>query len=101
MKGGGAWERDNYEFIAIPTNTVAATAGETRSGWNVGIGGEYAFTDWLSGFAEYDYYNFGTRTLTFVVLTGGTALTDVKETKNVLKVGLNVRFGYSPAFARY
>ena len=38
-----------------------ATAGETRGGWTVGVGGEYAFTNYLSGFVEYNYYDFGTR----------------------------------------
>ena len=36
-----------------------------RGGWTVGIGGEYAFLDWLTGFAEYDYYGFGTKTTNF------------------------------------
>jgi hypothetical protein len=35
----------------------------------------------LSGFAEYDYYNFGTRTNAFVVVGGGTNFADIKETK--------------------
>ena len=60
VKGGGAWERDEYHVTISPATTVA-TAGETRSGWTVGVGGEYAFTDYLSGFVEYNYYDFGTR----------------------------------------
>jgi outer membrane immunogenic protein len=101
VKGGGAWERDNYSVID-PAGAIAATASETRSGWTVGVGGEYAFTDWLSGFAEYDYYDFGTRSITFINSFGGTAgPVDIKERKSVFKVGLNVRFGYSPVVAKY
>jgi outer membrane immunogenic protein len=108
VKGGGAWERDEYNDFFTTTGAPFVTGSETRGGWTVGIGGEYAFTDWLSGFAEYDYYNFGTRTLTFVCAQpgcgpGGTAtpLGDIRETKSVIKVGLNVRFGYSPVVAKY
>ena len=92
VKGGGAWERDEYTWYATGVPSAALTASETRSGWTVGIGGEYAFTDWLSGFAEYDYYGFGTRTISFVAAPVALNV-DIKEYKNVFKVGLNVRFG--------
>jgi outer membrane immunogenic protein len=107
VKGGGAWERDDYTMFNA-TGATFATASEIRGGWTVGIGGEYAFTDWISGFAEYDYYNFGTRsnTLTCAIFAGcfggsSTATFDVKETKNVFKAGLNFRWGPGPVVARY
>ena len=44
VKGGGAWVRDDYGISCF------ATASETRTGWTVGVGGEYAFTDaWKLG----------------------------------------------------
>ena len=97
-KGGGAWARDEYSMTAnvlIPGFTIA-TASETRSGWTVGIGGEYAFLDWLTGFVEYDYYGFGTNQNTFGpcgALVCGAAATlpvDVKENVNVFKAGLEL-----------
>ena len=63
VKGGGAWEQDEYTWIA-PGFTIG-TASQTRSGWTVGIGGEYAFTNNLSGFIEYDWYSFGTKSASF------------------------------------
>ena len=90
VKGGGAWERDEYTITA-PFG-IASTS-ETRSGWTVGVGLEYAFTNWLTGFVEYDYYDFGTRTNNFVTPAGTPFGIDVKETKNLLKVGLNWKFG--------
>src|SRR5262249_50608137 len=51
VKGGGAWERDNFT-ITFPTGAIANLSSNTRSGWTVGIGGEYAFTNWLTGFIE-------------------------------------------------
>jgi outer membrane immunogenic protein len=96
VKGGGAWERDDYT-ITFPSG-IASTS-ETRSGWTVGVGLEYAFTNWLTGFVEYDYYGFGTRTNAFVSPTGTPFSVDIKETKNVVKVGLNWKFG--PAVGPY
>jgi len=90
VKGGGAWEKDNYDFTG---GGISFTASETRTGWTVGVGGEYAFTDWLTGFAEYDYYDFGTKTNSFTNSVLGTELIDIKERKSVAKVGLNIKFG--------
>src|SRR5262245_10580704 len=72
VKGGGAWERDNYDRFAAPGAFLVGSARETRGGWTIGVGGEYAFMDWpLSAFLEYNYYDFGNRTLTFVDPAGG------------------------------
>jgi hypothetical protein len=45
------WERDDFT-ITFPTGVVANLSSNTRSGWTVGIGGEYAFTNWFTGFVE-------------------------------------------------
>jgi outer membrane immunogenic protein len=90
VKGGGAWEKDDYTITA-PFGI--ATASETRSGWTIGVGLEYAFTNWLTGFVEYNYYDFGTRSIGFITPTGTPFSIDIKETKNLLKVGLNWKFG--------
>jgi outer membrane immunogenic protein len=83
VKGGGAWERDDYWATTILLGT-AYTAHEMRSGWNL-----------LAGFVEYNYYDFGTRQVAFTpqVAGLGPALADVRETKGVVRAGLNVRFG--------
>jgi outer membrane immunogenic protein len=97
VKGGGAWERDNYTWDV----GFLLTGSETRSGWTVGIGGEYALLDWLTGFIEYDYYDFGTRNIAFT-FAPVSANFDVRERKSVVKVGLNFKFGGGPAVvARY
>jgi outer membrane immunogenic protein len=90
VKGGAAWEKDNYDLTG---GGLAFTASETRTGWTIGVGGEYAFTDWLTGFAEYNYYDFGTKTNAFTDAVVGTELIDIKERKSVAKVGLNIKFG--------
>jgi outer membrane immunogenic protein len=90
VKGGGAWERDEYDFT---NGLLIGTASETRSGWTVGIGGEYAFSNLLSGFVEYNHYDFGDRDVTFVQNNGFTSNVGIKETKDVVKAGLNLRWG--------
>jgi outer membrane immunogenic protein len=93
VKGGGAWERDHYTETFTAMAMTSATADETRGGWTVGLGGEYAFTNWLSGFVEYDYYNFGSHVDTFVHPSGVVmGFVDIRETKNVFKVGFDVRW---------
>ncbi len=102
VRGGGAWERDNYETYLISTGTVTFTADETRSGWTIGGGGEFAFTNFLSVFAEYNHYAFGTRAINFVGVQGGTGPSiDIKERKSVVRVGINIRFGTGPVAAKY
>ena len=94
VKGGGAWERDDYWASTIVLGT-AYRARETRSGWTIGVGGEYAFTSFLSGFVEYGYYDFGTREIGFTPQVSGLrpAFVDIKDTTSVVRAGLNFRFG--------
>jgi len=99
VKGGGAWENDDYSILV--SGFSLANAGDWHHGWTVGIGGEYAFLDFLTGFLEFDYYDFGTSTSTFntctVALCGAVTLpVDIRETKGVVKVGLNFKFGPTP-----
>jgi outer membrane immunogenic protein len=112
VKGGWAWERDNYSLngqvlagvVAVALVPVTATATETRGGWTVGVGGEYAFADNWTAFLEYDYYDFGRRTDAFVT-TAGVAFGNISidERKSVVKAGINFKFGGGggPVVARY
>jgi outer membrane immunogenic protein len=100
VKGGGAWEHDKFE-IASPV--LALSVSNTRSGWTVGIGGEFAFTNFVSAFIEYNYYDFGSKDHTFP-FPGEPVVAAIEETKSVLKGGLNIRFGgwgKTPVAARY
>jgi outer membrane immunogenic protein len=89
VKGGGAWVRDDYSVTNVAG--LASSASETRNGWTLGVGGEYAFTDWLSGFAEFDYYDYGTTSNTFTGLLG-TGTSNIKQTVSVAKGGINFKF---------
>ena len=87
-------------FNNVTLVTLAASGDRSRTGWTVGIGGEYAFADYLSGFVEYNSYDFGRRDITFS--NGG--ILNINETKSVVRAGLNFRFGgwgNPPVAARY
>jgi outer membrane immunogenic protein len=73
---------------------VNSFASETRSGWTVGAGLEYALTRNWSAFLQYNYMRFGTRDLLFVGITAavGDETEDIRENINVVKVGINYRF---------
>jgi outer membrane immunogenic protein len=98
VKAGGAWEQSNYTLL-VPAFAVP-TVSETRSGWTVGVGGEYAFLNWLTGFVEYDYYGFGSSsnnnfTCAFAACGVPTGVIPVSVTTNinVIKAGVNFKFG--------
>jgi len=103
VKGGGAWLQSNYNVQVAGFNV--ATASNTNSGWTVGVGGEYAFLNWLTGFVEYDYYNFSNSNSNALICTAGAcgvgpgglpvAFGNVGVTTNVnvIKAGLNFKFG--------
>jgi len=88
VKGGGAWARDEYSVLSA-AGVVLSSVSETRSGWTLGVGIEYAFLPNWSTFAEYDYYDFGTRNLEF---PGGGGTAAIRQKINVAKAGINYKF---------
>ncbi len=107
-KGGAAWAHDKYNihfpaFFIFPATDFAAT--ETRLGWTVGAGIEWAFADNWSAKIEFDHYDFGSRRIDLVDPTpfGGTFPGDIKQRIETVKFGINYRFGVAPApvTARY
>ena len=96
VKGGGAWLQGDYSFLF--NGLAFSTASASKSGWTIGVGGEYAFLNWLTGFVEYDYYDFSSANPGGLVCTRaacGFASTNVGVTANVsvIKSGLNFKFG--------
>jgi outer membrane immunogenic protein len=82
-KAGGAWKHVKYD------NGVA-TPSETRDGWTVGGGFEYAIINNVTMFFEYDFYDFGTRTVGF----GRAAAVDIRDRDSLVKVGGNWKFSW-------
>jgi outer membrane immunogenic protein len=110
-KAGGAWANDQYNDVASTatypfrgTTLVAPTFGgnETRWGWMVGAGAEYAFYDNWSAKIEYNYLGFRHTSLQFTDTTGNFFLnTDIQQQIHVVKAGINYRWGWAPVGIRY
>jgi outer membrane immunogenic protein len=106
-KGGAAWARDKYQFIGQVSTTACGAvqcaqtiftpfnfaASETRLGWTVGAGVEWAFWSNWSVKLEYDFLDFGNRTVTFNDALLGTTNVNVSQRINEVKLGVNYRFG--------
>ncbi len=117
VKGGIAWGHDKYNVastVVFPDWQEAGTfaGSETRTGWTVGAGVEWAFLPNWSAKLEYDFYDFGTRN----VLLPGTINGDdgieissvdahIKQQIHTVQFGINYRFGLgkgkAPVVARY
>jgi outer membrane immunogenic protein len=91
--GGYAWEHAGFENPA-PMFSSNAFANETRTGWTLGAGLEYALIGNWSAFLQYNYMGFGTRDLLFVGSppSAGNFTENIRESINVVKVGINYRF---------
>ena len=86
IKGGAAWT--DVESTAFIGNAVYSKS-ETRDGWTLGAGVEYAFAPNWTTFVEYDYFDFGNKNTIF-----DGDLYKVDTDVSVVKVGVNYRFGY-------
>lgn len=62
-KAGGALADDSYEEIF--NGISATTADEVRAGWLIGAGAEYGITRHISVGMEYNYSDFGSKTVRF------------------------------------
>jgi outer membrane immunogenic protein len=95
VKGGFAWKDTDYSASAnIGGATFSATGSDTRTGWLVGTGVEYAFSKNWSGFIEYNYMDFGTERVTFALNPPviATLQADIDDKVHVIKTGVNYRF---------
>ena len=93
VKAGGAWTSDLYNTYNTSTSATSSNASASRNGWTAGGGIEYTIISNLSIFIEYDWYDFGTKSVNFNTnVSGLPAAVDVKERDSVVKVGLNWTF---------
>lgn len=84
VKGGAAWADTDYTLVSPFIPGGIATAGDTRSGWTVGTGVEWALGPQWSAKLEYNYLDFGDDTFAGV---------NYDSENHLVKVGLNYRFG--------
>ncbi len=91
-----------FGTVANPVYNLAnhiGSASTTRTGWTVGVGGEYAFAPRWSVKAEYLYIDLDSFTYTSALVApagvapGYSWSTTVRERDQVERVGVNYRFG--------
>ena len=99
--GGVAWDQQSADLYNLSTG-YSISRSNTRTGYDVGGGVEYAFTNNWTGRVEYRYYNFGHSNDAFFDgnLSGIYARSTL--TDNVFRVGLAYKFGApEPVVAKY
>jgi len=103
VKGGGAWVGDKYSAVGIcGCNLNNATGGfdfegvDLRIGWTVGGGVEWALWENWSAKLEYDYYDFGHRSVLMSDTPNAVSgPVDIKQTVQTVKLGLNFHMWWS------
>ncbi|MGA7807607.1 outer membrane protein [Bradyrhizobium sp.] len=90
-KGGVALAGSKYDVTGSFTGLPFAFEGlENRYGWTAGGGVEWGFSQHWSTSLEYDYYQFGNANILMSDgINGFSGLVNVKQTVQVVKLGLN------------
>jgi outer membrane immunogenic protein len=94
-RGGAAWTNEKIDsaFIRPDGLAVDPRVTDTRTGWTVGTGVDWAFAPHWSATLEYNYYNFGNNS---PVMTDnfGTRVTifSLKDNIHAVTTGVNYHF---------
>jgi outer membrane immunogenic protein len=109
VKGGIAWVHDEFTDLATcagaqPRSRAGITAAcgdmffgqDTRPGWLFGLGVEYMFATNWSAKLEYNYMDFGGRSVPFSDGANGFFTEEIHQTLNVIKLGVNYHFEAGP-----
>lgn len=111
VKGGPAWMHESVTNIATCSGPqpkskggVSASCGDmfygndTRLGWTVGPGIAWAFAPNWSLFVEYEYYDFGSRSVDFSDGATGFFPEQINyKNLSIVQAGLNYRFDWKSA----
>jgi len=95
FQGGAVWSRIERDITVFDGATVVAGSfSDTKTGWTVGLGGEYRFAPNWSVFLEGNYYDFGSRDRVIFTPAACVAgcLFSGKTTAVSVLAGVNYRF---------
>jgi outer membrane immunogenic protein len=104
FKGGVAWTHDRWDLHATDFFLGNDFTSQTRTGWTIGVGAEWAFLPNWSAFVEWDHYDFGTKGFArngsascgepdeLDELCAISASLDSKQRIETVKIGVNYRF---------
>ncbi len=112
-KAGAAWAHDNYSLNVSGVNqgfgpagsfAFASNASDTRIGWTAGAGIQMALTDDWSVKLEYDYLNFGTKSVDFsgviqnpaVTATANPSTFNTNTMQQISEIKLGVNYKFTP-----
>jgi len=92
---------NGFTDLTPPVPSVQS-ARRTPVGWTLGAGVEFGLTPNWSAKAEYLYYDLGRNTYTFTASTFTNTVT-IRETGNLVRVGVNYRFAdlFAPIVTKY
>jgi len=90
-RGGAAWAGNKYSVTGTAGGAPFGFEGlDSRPGWTVGAGIAWAFATNWSAALEYDYYGFGTRTVSLTdTVNGGVSPLGIKQSAQTVKIGVN------------
>src|SRR5262249_29413226 len=92
IRGGAAWGCDKWQIDSEGAHSqFRVDFDQTRSGWTIGGGLEYAITDRWRVFGEYNHYDFGDKVLGSASGTGSgtTTFTNTKQRIEAVRLGVN------------
>src|SRR5262249_28168114 len=95
-KAGAAWDVERHAQQAIFTQINQFVADNSRWGWTLGVGLEYALTPAWSGKVEYNYLNFADKQLAFNDGLGNSANAGLSQNLSIVKMGFNYKLGADP-----
>jgi outer membrane immunogenic protein len=107
VTGGGAWagieENDALVVSGGGGGTFGASSSTTKSGWTAGAGIEAQLWGNWTGKLEYLHMDLGNMTTVFVPApaAGITILTTSHIRDDLIRAGLNYKFGYGLTLAKY
>nr|WP_249779299.1 outer membrane beta-barrel protein [Bradyrhizobium sediminis] len=103
-KGGAAWAGTKgtaETYTGAGALAVNSSFADTRTGWTVGVGTEYAFSNNWSAKLEYNCIDLGRKTspttnVSTPAFGGGTILLDRDRENRIhlVKLGINYRFNF-------
>jgi outer membrane immunogenic protein len=105
VAGGATWAEltANHILVGAAGGTAAVENSKTKTGWNVGLGVEYAFaSNWTAGI-EYRYTNYGSA-FSYTVPAGPFFVTHTASVDQVYTSDFRFRLNYlfgGPVVARY
>lgn len=94
VTGGAAFANIQDHYVGLEPTGITTNVTDTRSGWTLGAGWEYAFTNNWIGRIEYRHADFGsvTNNRVFFCTVCGAANERHQTTEEALRLGISYKF---------